>query len=151
MYAFDQTRSTVPSEFYEDVATKRLIAWFIDIAVILMLSLPLILPLLLVGLLLIFPLFLIPTILAVTGFLYRWATISSRSATWGMRLMAIELRGADDQRLKGSTAFWHTLGTALSFAFPLVQAVSVLFMATGERGQGITDMVLGTTMLNRAA
>jgi len=150
MYASGHPNPDTQSDFYETVAAKRLFAWLIDMAVTFVLAAPLIVPVLLVSVVLFFPLLLIPTILAVTGFVYRWFTISSRSATWGMRLMAIELRGADGRRLAGSTAFLHTLGTTLSFAFPLVQAVSVLLMVTGERGQGITDMVLGTAMLNRA-
>lgn len=45
----------------------------------------------------------------------------------------------------------HTLGSTLSFAFPLIQAISVLFMAMDNKGQGLTNRVLGTAMLNRAA
>lgn len=138
-------------DFYDGVPLKRLIAWFIDIAFTAALSLPFMLPFFAIGVVLFFPLLMIPVIWAITGFLYRWFTLSGRSATWGMRLMAIELRDADGHRLSGGTAFWHTLGTTLSFAFPLIQAVSVLFMATGDKGQGLTDMVLGTAMLNRAA
>jgi uncharacterized RDD family membrane protein YckC len=67
-----------------------------------------------------------------------------------MRLMAIELRDADGLRLSGGTAFAHTLGSTLSFAFLLLQAISFLFMGISEKGQGLTDMLLGTTMLDRA-
>lgn len=137
-------------DFYEGVPPKRAIAWLIDIAFTALIALPLTLPFLLTAFL-IFPLLAIPVIWFLVGFLYRWSTLSNRSATWGMRLMAIELRENDGGRLTGGTAFLHTLGTTLSFAFPLIQAISVLFMATGDKGQGLTDMVLGTAMLNRAA
>ena len=138
-------------DFYDGVLPKRLIAWFIDVAITAVLAAPLILPVLAIGAFLIFPLLLIPLIWATTGFLYRWATLSSRSATWGMRLMAIELRDDQGQLLSGSTAFMHVLGSTLSFAFPLVQAGSMLAMAVTPKGQGLTDMVLGTVMLNTAA
>ena len=79
------------------------------------------------------------------------ATLANGSATWGMRLMAIELRERGGGPFTGSTALMHTLGSTLRFAFPLIQAISVLFMAMDNQGQGLTDMVLGTAMLNRAA
>lgn len=139
------------ADFYADVPTKRLIAWVIDLGITAVLSAPLMLPILLIGVVLLFPLLLLPIIWACVGFVYRWSTLSSGSATWGMRLMAIELRDIHGQRLNGATAFWHTLGSTLSFSFPLIQAVSIFLMATSERGQGLTDMVLGTAMLNKAA
>ncbi len=139
------------ADFYTDVPSKRLIAWVIDLGFTAILSAPFMLPILLLGALLFFPLLLLPVIWACVGFLYRWTTISSGSATWGMRIMAIELRDIHGQRLSGTTAFLHTLGSTLSFCFAVVQAVSIFLMATSERGQGLTDMVLGTTMLNKAA
>jgi uncharacterized RDD family membrane protein YckC len=138
------------SDFYDGVAPKRLFAWLIDLGFTVVIAAPFMLPILLVSVVFIFPIVLIPVIWAVTSFVYLWSTLSNQSATWGMRIMAIELRADDGQRLSSGTAFMHTLGTALSFGFPLVQAISMLFMATGDKGQGITDMVLGTAMLNRA-
>lgn len=138
------------ADFYDGVAPKRLFAWQIDLGFTALIAAPFMLPILLVSVVFIFPVILIPVIWAVTSFVYRWSTLSNRSATWGMRIMAIELRADDGQRLTSGTAFLHTAGTALSFGFALVQAISVLFMATGDKGQGITDMVLGTAMLNRA-
>jgi uncharacterized RDD family membrane protein YckC len=137
-------------DFYEGVAPKRLIAWCLDIAFTAMIALPFMIPFLLTSFL-VFPLLAIPVIWAVTGFFYRWNTLSNKSATWGMRLMAIELRESDGHHLSGGTAFAHTAGTTLSFAIMPLQAISVLFMALGDKGQGLTDLVLGTAMLNRAA
>jgi len=87
----------------------------------------------------------------VTGFLYRWATLSGGSATWGMRLLSIEIRRADGDRLDGGTAFLHTMGYTISIAFFVVQLVSMVLMATTYRGQGVSDYLLGTVALNRAA
>ncbi|MCF2872260.1 RDD family protein [Octadecabacter sp. G9-8] len=136
-------------DFYEGVPPKRLIAWLIDISITAVIALPLMLPFLATAFLVV-PLLAIPIIWALVGFFYRWNTLANRSATWGMRLMAIELRDAQGARLSGGMAFMHTLGTTLSFAFPLVQAISILFMMTSDRGQGITDLVLNTAMLNRS-
>lgn len=137
--------------FYEGVPAKRLIAWLIDITItglIVFISSAIAT---IFGLVLIVPLLFIPLIWACTGFVYRWMTIASSSATWGMRFMAIELRDSDGLRLESSTALLHTIGTYASFAVSPFQLVSVLLMGLTERGQGLTDMVLGTVMLNRAA
>lgn len=137
-------------EFYEGVLAKRLIAFGIDLVVTAAIAAALMVPVALVGIVLIFPLLLLPVIWVATGFVYRWFTLASGSATWGMRLMALELRDRDGGRLDSGTALLHTAGTYASFGLPPVQLISVLAMILSPRGQGITDMVLGTTMLNRA-
>lgn len=137
--------------FYESVPIKRLFAWLIDVAITVALTALLTLMATIFGLVLILPFLLIPLIWVGTGFVYRWMTISSGSATWGMRMMAIELRDPDGMRLDGTTAFLHTAGTYLCFAVSPAQLVSAIAMLVTERGQGLTDMVLGTVMLNRAA
>ncbi|MEO1734456.1 MAG: RDD family protein, partial [Pseudomonadota bacterium] len=38
-----------------------------------------------------------------------------------------------------------------SFAFPIVQVISVVLMLTNARAQGLTDHVLGTVALARRA
>lgn len=139
------------AEFYDGVPFKRLIAWAIDLAFSGVIAGVLTLFATLFGLVLIVPMLFIPLIWAFTGFVYRWMTISSGSATWGMRIMAIELRDREGLRLDSTTAFLHTLGTYISFAVSPLQFISVLAMALTERGQGLTDMMLGTTMLNRTA
>ncbi len=65
--------------------------------------------------------------------------------------MSIELREADGGRLAPATAFMHTLGyTAAVAIFPL-QLVSAAMMLGTDRGQGLGDVVLGTTAINRPA
>jgi len=137
-------------DFYASVPAKRLFAWFIDLGFTAAIAAVLTVPALLFGVVLILPLLFIPLIWAATGFVYRWFTLASGSATWGMRLMSIQLRDKDGQRIDSSTALLHTAGTYISFAVAPLQLISVVSMALTERGQGLTDMILGTTMLNRA-
>jgi hypothetical protein len=68
-----------------------------------------------------------------------------------MRLFAIELRRADGELMDAGSAFAHTLGYTLSWAVPVFQLISVVMMASTERGQGLSDQVLGTVMINRRA
>lgn len=131
--------------FYADVAKKRFGAWIIDTIAIGLMT----------GLVLIFTAFLTvfiaPFIFLVIGFLYRSVSIANHSATPGMRMMGIELRNSDGARLDGSMAVLHTLGYSLSFTIFLVQLLSIGIMLTGHNGKGLTDMVLGTAMINSMA
>ncbi len=129
--------------FYESVPSKRLLAWVADVALITLICVVLT-PF--TGFL---SLFLWPVFWLAISFVYRWATLAGGSATWGMRLMAIELREADGARLSGGTALAHTLGYTVSMALPLLQIVSVVLMATSARGQGLSDLALGTVAINR--
>lgn len=130
-------------EFYDGVTAKRLIAWFIDSALIVLLVI-VILPF--TGFL---GIFVLPMLYLVIGFAYRVVTLTGGSATWGMRIMAVEIRRMDGSRLDLGTAFLHTLGYTVSFGIFLVQVVSVVLMLTSSYGQGLTDHVLGTVGLNK--
>jgi uncharacterized RDD family membrane protein YckC len=68
-----------------------------------------------------------------------------------MILLAIEFRAADGGRLDGTTAFLHTLGFTLSWAVVMPQILSMALMALHPRGQGLTDLILGTVAIRRAA
>ncbi|WP_425070285.1 RDD family protein [Sagittula sp. S175] len=130
--------------FYDGVTIKRGVAWLADTVLIALVT-AIIATVTIVGL------FVIPLIFLMVGFAYRWITISGGSATWGMRLMAIELRDAYGQRLNPGLAFLHVLGYTISMSTILIQFVSVVLMFVDERGRGLTDMALGTVMLNRRA
>ena len=130
------------AEFYESVPAKRAIAWVIDTVVIALLT-TLIAAVSLVGLLFWLPIF------AFVNFVYRWASLANGSATPGMRLMSIEFRNSKGDALSSAEAFLHTLGYVISMSMILVQVVSVVLMMTGARGQGLSDLVLGTVALNR--
>ncbi|WP_434622034.1 RDD family protein [Tabrizicola sp. M-4] len=131
--------------FYSGVPAKRALAWIIDtILVTLIVTLVALLTALTA-------LFILPLVWLTVGFLYRWVTISGRSATLGMRLMSIEFLDRYGQRFDAATAFLHTLGYSLSMAFVLPQVISVGLMLVSRRGQGLTDMVLGSVAINSRA
>ena len=65
--------------------------------------------------------------------------------------MSIEFLDRYGQRFDGATAFLHTLGYSLSMAFVLPQILSVGLMLVSRRGQGLTDMVLGSVAINSRA
>lgn len=133
------------AEFYEDVPSKRLVAWVVDTVLILLLGL-LALPFTAFAALFVLPLF-----LAVVGFAYRTVTLARGSATWGMRLVAIEMRTARGERFDVTTAAMHTLIYSVSVTFVLPQIVSIVLMLTGPRAQGLGDLMLGTAAINRPA
>ncbi|MEM8775485.1 MAG: RDD family protein [Pseudomonadota bacterium] len=135
----------VQPEFYADVPLKRLLAWLVDTLVILGLSLVIVVFTAFTGLLV------WPILLLVVGFIYRTATIANGSATPGMRLFAIEFRTLDGARLDLPLALMHTLGLTISFGFIILQVISVILMMTSARGQGLSDLVLGTIAVNRRA
>lgn len=131
--------------FYQDVTTKRLLAWLIDTFVIALICVMILPFTAFTGI------FFFPFLMLVVGFAYRVITITNGSATLGMRLLAIEFRKSDGQRFDLSSAFLQTLGLTISFAFPILQVISVVLMLTSARGQGLTDHILGSVAINRAA
>jgi uncharacterized RDD family membrane protein YckC len=133
------------AEFYADVPMKRLIAWIADTILIALICV-LILPFTAFT-----GIFFFPFLMLTVGFAYRVVTIANGSATWGMRLMAIELRDRTGRRFDLGQAFLHTLGYSVSIAVPVLQVISVVLMLTSSRAQGLTDHVMGSVVLNRAA
>lgn len=134
-------------QFYAGVQPRRLAAWFIDVAIVMLVGVPvaLMFGVLTLGLgLAIFPL-----ILMGAGFLYRVVTIANRSATWGMRIMGIELRRHDGTRLDFGMAVMHTAIYTFCVGVVLLQIASMVGMATTRFGQGFPDLALRTTMINR--
>lgn len=132
-------------EFYDSVAMKRLFAWLVD--VVLIFALAVLASLMSFGI----GFFLFGMVYFTIGFLYRALTIAGGSATLGMRLMAIELRTRQGTRLDPFTAILHTFGYYFSMAIFLIQLISMVLMSTTPRGQGLVDMALGTTAINRTA
>jgi uncharacterized RDD family membrane protein YckC len=133
------------SEFYSGVALKRGLAWIVDFVVIAALTAVVVLFTAFIGL------FFLGALFLAVGFLYRWVTISRGAGTWGMRLFGIMLLDRWGRPLDVATALGHTLGYTLSMAFVFPQLISVAFMILSPRGQGLTDMVLGTVAINRPA
>ncbi len=148
MFPLDETALPDPdrhAEFYEGVPMKRAFAWVIDTIFISILT----------ALTVLFTVFtaafFLPLVFVTISFVYRTLTLASRSATPGMRLMSIHFLTNRGQRFDLTTAFLHTLGHAFSIGTLLIQIVSIGLMLTTARGQSLTDLVLGTVAINRAA
>ncbi|MGI9390701.1 MAG: RDD family protein [Boseongicola sp.] len=146
-FAFSANHAQFPHpethpEFYEDVVSKRLLAWLVDVLIISILT----------AILSIFTLFTAlffwPLFYAVISFLYRWTTLIGSSATLGMRLFAIEFRRNDGSKFDSSTALLHTAGYFASVAIFPAQLVSIAMMLISPRRQGLSDSILGTALLN---
>ncbi len=131
-------------EFYAGVPLKRAAAWFVDIVIAGILTAIVVPFTAFTGL------FFLPLLFLMVGFLYRWVTIATGSATLGMRLMSIELRTRLGERFDSSAAFLHTAGHTISVSMFPLQLISVALMLISDRGQGLTDHVLGTAAINRA-
>ncbi len=131
------------ADFYADVPIKRLLAWGVDVVITLGLSI--VIALLSFGIF--FWIFF--AVWAVVSFVYRVVTITSGSATLGMRFAGIEFRTRDGLPFDGATALLHTGGTVLTFGFSFLHVISMIMMVTTARGQGLVDMVLGTVAINR--
>ncbi|MFT6674062.1 MAG: putative RDD family membrane protein YckC [Sulfitobacter sp.] len=133
----------VDPQFYDGIPAKRLFAWLVDMVLIFVICLVIVPFTAFTGL------FFFPLLLLVTGFIYRVITLANGSATWGMRLMSMEIRDQNDQPLDLGGAFMHTLGYSVSLAFAPLQLISIVLICTTARCQGLTDLVLGTVPLNR--
>ena len=131
------------SQFYEKVPSRRLVAWVFD--GIITFGMTFLISVLTIGL----GFFIFPFIWLVVGFLYRTFTISSKSSTWGMRMVGIEFRDKDGQKLSSGLALAHTLIFIIGTGFFFVQLLSIVLILTSRYGQSVQDMILGTTAINR--
>ena len=136
--------STQP-EFYSDLPADRRLAWVVGSVSGGLICL------LIVPFTAFTGLFFFPFLLLTVGFAYRVITIARGSATWGMRVVALEFRKMDGQRFDLTMAFLHTLGLTVSFGLPVLQVISIVLMLTTQRRQGLSDHLLGTVALNRRA
>lgn len=130
-------------EFYDGIPMKRLLAWVVDMIVIIGLCLVVLPFTAFTGI------FFFPILMLLVGFFYRVITLTTGSATWGMRLMGMELRDLRDRPFDFGTALLHTLGYSVSWTMAPLQLISVVLMCVTERKQGLSDMVLGTVAVNR--
>jgi len=130
-------------QFYDGILIKRSLAWVVDLAVITALTVGAGIATFTIGF------FLWPVFFVVIDTLYRMATLSNRSATWGMRLMGIELRGHDGHRFDTLQAVLHVLGYAGSVMFVVPLLASFATMLLTDRRQSLPDMVLGSAAINR--
>lgn len=130
-------------QFYQGVPSKRLVAWFFDLIIIGALSVLISLLTLGIGF------FFIGVIFLIASFIYRVLTIGSTSSTWGMRAVGIELRDRDGMRFTTAQALVHTIAYFICFSFFLPQLASMLMMVGTRYGQGLPDMFMGSTAVNR--
>lgn len=129
--------------FYEGVAAKRLFAWLLDVIVVTAVTFVL-------GLLTLSLLWWVwPLVYLTVDFFYRAGTITQASATLGMRVMNLQLRGPGGARLSQGEAVLHTLAYMVAAAFVIIQLVSVAMMALGARHQGLHDLLIGSVAINR--
>jgi len=131
------------SQFYEKVPSRRLVAWVFD--GIITFGITFLVSVLTIGL----GFFIFPFIWLVVGLIYRTFTISSKSSTWGMRVVGIEFRDKNGQKLTTGLALAHTLIFTIGTGFFFVQIVSIVLILTSRYGQSVQDMILGTTAINR--
>ncbi|WP_116133929.1 RDD family protein [Tropicimonas sp. IMCC34043] len=132
------------ADLYADVPVKRAIAWVFDALLVFLLTL------LALPFTAFLGLFFYPLLWIGISFLYRVFTIAGGSATWGMRLMSIQLRTGRGERFGPADAIMHTLLYTLCVSFLVPQLISAVLMMTSARSQGLHDMVLGTTAINRS-
>lgn len=133
------------AEFYADTVMKRFLAWIVDAIMIAVLTV-LVLPFTAFT-----GIFFFPALMLVLGFIYRVTTLTGRSATWGMRLFAVEFRDRTGKRFDLATAFLHTAGYSISMAMAPLQLISIILMLVSSRKQGLTDHILGTVAVNGRA
>ncbi len=133
------------AQFYSGVPLKRLIAWIIDTAIIFALWMALV-----IGTFGTF-IFLMFFGLLVVSFAYRAFMLDRYSATLGMMVVGIELRNGHGDKLDRSQAVLHVLLFLGLMVLFLINIISMIVMLVNDRGQGLHDMVLGTTAINRPA
>lgn len=148
--SFPMTRSSLPdptydAAYYDGVLPKRLFAWIIDAGLIF--GAMLILSVVTVGV----AFFLWVPVQFALAFFYRWSTIKARSATLGMRLMNIELRGPHGGRLTSREAALHSGSFMVAATFFVVQLISIGMMIGRPYNRGLPDEIVGSVMINRPA
>ena len=131
--------------FYAGVPTKRLIAWLADSVLIGLLTL------LAIPFTAFLGLFFLPLLWLAVGLAYRVITLTSGSATLGMRFVAIEFRNVEGNRFTLGDAVMHTAIYTVCFAFFLLQIVSIVLMLIGSKGQSLGDHAIGSVAINRPA
>ena len=134
-------------QFYTGVPARRFAAWMIDFVIVVAMSLIVIpvLGILTLGL----GFFAIPFVYMAISYVYRVATIANRSATWGMRLMGIELRRADGSRFDLAFAAVHVALYTGCVVVPVLLLGNVLTALTTRYQQTLQDLALRTTAINR--
>ena len=130
------------AQFYDGVPVKRLLAWVLDVLIVAALVLGALIAS--VGLLA----FLFPILTLGLNLGYRIWAVNRWSATLGMRALGIELRNSRGDRLTLSESVAHSTIYAIAFMTLIGAVVNVVMILVTDRGQGLHDMILGTTAIN---
>ncbi len=133
------------AEFYTDVTFKRLIAFIVDSLLILLISVAI------VPFTAFTAVFFFPVLGFFVSLIYRSVSLANSSATPGMRLMGIEFRTINGERMTLGLAVAHTVIFMVSLSMVVPQVISIILMLTGTRGQSLGDLMLGVAAINRAA
>ncbi|MCC6008662.1 MAG: RDD family protein [Rhodobacteraceae bacterium] len=130
-------------QFYEGVPAKRLVAWFVDMILVVALTLVVVVATFFIAI------FIFPLVLLVVNLGYRSYFVARNSATPGMRFVGIELRNREGAHLEPVEAVLHSVAYTLVAAFVLPLVISIVLILTSARKQGLHDMFLGTAAINR--
>lgn len=131
------------ADFYATVPTKRLLAWVVDVILLVVLTAIAVPFTAFTGL------FFLPFLYAVISFVYRVGTLSGGSATLGMRLMGIEFRTSRGERFDFGAALLHTVLYTIWISTFVLQLISIAMMLTTARKQGLSDIILGSAAINK--
>lgn len=130
-------------ELYQDVLLKRFLAWLVDLVVTFAITGAVVVMTVFIGL------FFLPLLWAVVSITYRTAMLSSYGATLGMMLVALRLRHLDGRQPGPVVCLWHAALFSGSIVTVLGQIISVGLMLITPYRQGLNDLILGTTVINR--
>lgn len=137
-------------QFYSGVPLRRLIAFFLDTIVILILWFIVLVMTLIVGMVtfgLALPIMML--FLAGTGLLYRTIMLWQRSATLGMLAVGIEVRNRRGETCEPTDAFLHSLIFIATLYFLPVAIIGWILMASSPHGRAMHDLLLDTVVINR--
>ena len=137
-------------QFYQGVPLRRLVAFAVDIVIVLFLLLGLVF---VGGALSLGAIFfagpLVMVMFSITGFLYRWIMLAQRSATVGMMLTGIEVRDGKGDPMNNVTAFIHTAGFYATFFFLPLLFIGWFLMFSSPHRRAMHDLILGSVVINR--
>lgn len=128
---------------YSDLLLKRSLAWLVDLVITFALTALVVVMTAFIGL------FFLPLLWVVVSVTYRTVMLTNHGATLGMLLVALRLRHLDGRRPDAMVCLWHAIVFSACMATVVGQVISVGLMLITPYRQGLNDLILGTTMINR--
>ncbi|MCC5968376.1 MAG: RDD family protein [Pararhodobacter sp.] len=128
---------------YRDLILKRFVAWSVDLVITLVIVAAIVIMTVFLGL------FFLPVLWFAVSVTYRAVMLSNYSATAGMMLAAIRLRHLDGRRPDPVICVLHSVIFSAAMASVVGQIISVGLMLITPYRQGLNDVFLQTTMINR--